>query len=127
MKIRYCVYGVILLLVTVWAKQVLAEDAVFRSKEFKFRFIYPGEWIVKKSTGEHIRAEVASLFDGSSCNVIVRVFPEFKGYSDKEVMSKLSEAQLINELKTNFPDIILLKGGSTYISNQLAVYAYTDL
>jgi hypothetical protein len=40
MKIRYCVYGVILLLVTVWAKQVLAEDAVFRSKEFKFLKVY---------------------------------------------------------------------------------------
>ena len=104
-----------------------AENLVFRSIEENFRLLYPETWVVKKGRGANVKAKVVAE-DGSSCNVVVRLLPkELEHIPNEELMSEYSEIDMLDQLRGNWSDIVLLKGGKTHLDNRLAAYGYFEL
>ena len=106
---------------------ITANDALFRSVDGQFRFLYPKTWSVKKGQGVNVKAKVVSD-DGSSCNVVVRpLSSDIANLPNHQMMGELSEADFLNVIRTKWPDAVLLEGGNTYIDNRMAIYGYLDM
>lgn len=65
-----------------------AQGITFRNTEFKFRFVYPGDWTQQTPRGPNVRALITGPpSHNSNCNIVVRRVPALEKLSRKELIA----------------------------------------
>src|SRR5436190_8298636 len=87
-----------------------SQGITFRSPEFRFRFVYPANWVEKTPRGANVRALIDAPDGASNCNIVVRRMPELARLSQKEIDAEafagpMSEADWKELLGSKFPDV----------------------
>src|SRR5262245_5336072 len=105
-----CLGLCLLACVSLWPSALYAQGLTFRNVEFRFRFVYPADWIQKTPRGPNVRALIDAPDGASNCNIVVRRMPELAKLSQKEIDAEalaapMSEADWKELLGGKFPDV----------------------
>lgn len=129
--LRFCV-SIIVTCSALWPILLKAEGITFRNPEFKFRFVYPSDWIQKTPRGPNVRALIDAPDGMSNCNVVVRRMDSLAKLSQKEIDAELfsapmSEADWREMASNKFPDFKVRERRLTKVDNRLAQFAVTEM
>ena len=124
LKVLFCA---VLMLMTEGA---LAQNQwnTFRNNNFKFRFLYPTDWIKGTPRGTNVKASFFAPqgFPRANCNIVVRPFPEIAGMTQKQLNEEISSsgALLATDWKEmlggKWPDMKLIDTKIAKVDNQPA-------
>lgn len=102
---------------------------IYRDQQKKFIFQYPNTWSQVPSTHERTRIKIVSSNGngGQDCAVNVQFEKKSKNLSPKDFVRNALRAKVIEKgLRKALPDARVIKGGTSYISNQEAIYNIVD-
>jgi hypothetical protein len=128
--LRLCLSA--LFCVALFPSPLSAQGITFRSAEFRFRFVYPTDWVQKTPRGPNVRALVAAPDGASNCNIVIRAMPELAKLSQKEIDAEvfatpMSEADWKELLGGKFPDFKIRESRLTKVDNQPAQFAVSQI
>lgn len=119
----------LLFLIFLCSQNVFAQNLVtsnwltYRNQEYKFRFIYPSDWIIKQGRGPNVKALVSNnQANNANCNVVVKT-EDALAFLDDKLFLDMNE----NDIKEMAPEgFTYLSGGHTHVDNKNAVYMYVS-
>ncbi|HPW37578.1 MAG TPA: hypothetical protein PK922_14020 [Syntrophorhabdus sp.] len=124
-----------LLVFVIPATAVLAQSdwITHRNSAYKFRFLYPPNWIKGTPRGEHV---VVTLFapKGSpraNCNMVIRAAPEIAGESQDTLDNEIRNCPIAADdlrmmLGSAFPDFRIIETKTAMVNNHPAYFAITE-
>jgi hypothetical protein len=108
------------------------QGITFRSTEFKFRFVYPPNWIEKTPRGQNVRALLDAPDGASNCNIVVRRVPELARLSQKEIDAEalaapMSDADWKELFGSQFSSLRIRERRLTKVDNQPAHFVVNEM
>lgn len=109
---------------TVIAQPVKKDVKVYRDKKYMFMLQYPSTWAVEPATHENTKFRLVSNNGSGQDDFIVNVqyIEAIKNVSTKEAVASINPQDLVNGLRNTMPDIKLINGGKSYLSQLEAVF-----
>lgn len=125
---------ILLLMAMVIPDHVFAEDEwrLFRSEDFKFRFLYPGTWRFGTPRGTNIRVTLfpPKGMPSANCNILVKTAPEFSGMKQKELNRMIQTESLSASdwaaMLGKWPDLKVIESRKVKVDNQPAYFGLVE-
>jgi hypothetical protein len=132
LMISHCAGLCLLACMSLWPSSLSAQGLTFRNVEFRFRFVYPADWVQKTPRGQNVKALIDAPDGASNCNIVVRRMPELAKLSQKEIDAEafaapMSEAEWKELLGDKFPDFKIRESRLTKVDNQPAQFAVNEM
>jgi hypothetical protein len=131
MNFRLWLYLSVLISTALCPSPLSAQGITFRNAEFRFRFVYPEDWISKTPRGPNVRALIDAPDGAANCNIVVRRAPELARLSQKEINAEafaapMSEVEWKELFGDKFPDFKIRENRLTKVDNQPAQFAINE-